>query len=114
MYKKAHLVSDFRKKISPQLGLEPTKWDKKWVFAWISFSERERKVKLALIDFSKVIEYVECKLFNRVYESKIQLNYQDGGRDGGREDESDATLNNLLFGYWNQKRLKIFVNLART
>ena len=25
MYKKAHLISDFRKKISPQLGLEPTK-----------------------------------------------------------------------------------------
>ena len=25
MYKKAHLISDFRKKISPQLGFEPTK-----------------------------------------------------------------------------------------
>ena len=25
MYKKAHLISDFRKKISPQVGLEPTK-----------------------------------------------------------------------------------------
>ena len=24
MYKKAHLISDFRKKVSPQLGLEPT------------------------------------------------------------------------------------------
>ena len=25
MYKKAHLISDFRKKKSPQVGLEPTK-----------------------------------------------------------------------------------------
>ena len=25
MYEKAHLISDFRKKISPRLGLEPTK-----------------------------------------------------------------------------------------
>ena len=24
MYKKAHVISDFRKKVSPQLGLEPT------------------------------------------------------------------------------------------
>ena len=24
IYEKAHLISDFRKKISPQLGLEPT------------------------------------------------------------------------------------------
>ena len=28
------------------------KWDKKWVYFWLSFSERERKVKLALIHFS--------------------------------------------------------------
>ena len=27
------------------------KWDKKWVYCWISFSECEKKVKLALIDF---------------------------------------------------------------
>ena len=51
MYKKAHLESDFRKKKSPRLGLEPTKWDKKWVSAWKSFSERERRVKLALLSF---------------------------------------------------------------
>ena len=51
MYKKKTFIIRFQKKISPQVGLEPTKWDKKWVLGWLSFSERERKVKLALIDF---------------------------------------------------------------
>ena len=60
MYKEAHLLSDFRKKISPRLGLEPTKWDKKWVFIWISFPERERKVKLALMHFSTLIFSGQC------------------------------------------------------
>ena len=52
MYKKNPFIIRFQKKISPQVGLEPTKWDKKWVLVWLSFSERERKVKLALIDFN--------------------------------------------------------------
>ena len=44
MYEKAHLVSDFRKKISPRLGLEPTKWDKKWVFVCQSFARRTARI----------------------------------------------------------------------
>ena len=52
MYEKAHLISDFRKKKSPRLGLEPTKWDKKWVFVCQSFSERTVRIILELLSFS--------------------------------------------------------------
>ena len=38
---------------------------------------------------TKLVNMLSTKLFNRVYgcfyESKVQLNYQDGGRDGGWE-----------------------------
>ena len=61
MYKKAHLISDFRKKISPRLGLEPTKMRQKVSLCLIEFSERERKIKLALLNFSdRIITAGHC------------------------------------------------------
>ena len=54
MYKKAHLISDFRKKNISSAGARTHEMRQKVSLCLIKFSERDRKVKLVLIDFSHI------------------------------------------------------------
>ena len=53
MYKKAHLILDFRKKIPPQVGLEPTKMRQDLKKSVSVLPEGEEKILSFRWDFSK-------------------------------------------------------------
>ena len=55
--KKAHLISDFRKKISPQVGLEPTKMRQDLKKSVSILPEGEEKILSFGCDFSRFYDH---------------------------------------------------------
>ena len=83
IYKRAHLVSDFRKKISPRLGLEPTKM--------ISFLQG---IIFERISYSEFPRFWIAKIFIFLW-PKIKLNLNEGRKS--KENGNEALANDCDF-----------------
>ena len=60
MYKKSPFIIRFQKKISPQVGLEPTKWDKAWRNLW---SWKGVRTKIGFRHFNTQITYLSVNIY---------------------------------------------------